>query len=111
MTDNTIVDSSYNEILRKQQHILHEMVKMVMRQTSYTYQEARSELIKHKGNYMFVIKNENGIKDKESDTLSVNQETYRQIRRHMDKGSEQFRKQQELNDYIMGKDNDCNTSK
>ena len=79
------------------------MTLMVLRQTSYTYEEAHRELIKHHGNYMLVIRNDNGISNsKEEDKKSVNQETYKQIRQHMDKGSEQFRRQQEWNEYIRG---------
>ena len=79
------------------------MTLMVLRQTSYSY-EAHKELIKHRGNYMLVIRNDNGISSsKQEEKKTVNQETYRQIRDHMDKGSEQFRRQQEWNDYIRGK--------
>ena len=98
-----IIDSSYNRILNEQTYLLHQMTLMVLRQTSYTYEEARKELIKHRGNYMLVIRNDNGISNsKHEDKRSVNQETYKQIRQHMDKGSEQFRRQQEWNDYIRG---------
>lgn len=99
-----IVDSSYNRILSEQAYLLHQMTLMVLRQTSYSYEEAHKELIKHRGNYMLVIRNDNGISSsKQEEKKTVNQETYRQIRDHMDKGSEQFRRQQEWNDYIRGK--------
>jgi hypothetical protein len=98
-----VAESSYNKKLRHQALLLHEMTNMVLRQTSYTYEEAYKELIKHKGNYMLVIRNENGISNNSvEDKLSVNQETYRQIRQYMDHGSEQFRHQQEWNEYIRG---------
>jgi len=104
LSGNTpIVDSSYNQIIRQQAHLLHEMIMMVLRQTSYTYEEAHRELVKHKGNYMLVIRNDNGIANKDiEEKRTVNQETYKQIRQHMDKGSEQFRRQQEWNEYIRG---------
>ena len=90
-------------MLREQAYLLHQMTLMVLRQTSYTYEEAHKELIKHRGNYMLVIRNDNGISNsKEEETRTVNQETYKQIRDHMDKGSEQFRRQQEWNEYIRG---------
>jgi len=100
-------DPSYNQMIENQAHILHEMTRMVLRQTSYTYEEARDELIKHRGNYMLVIRNGSGVSDKAREKeappkLSVNQETYKQIRRHMDEGSEQFRRQQEWNEYVRG---------
>ncbi|MHA2082294.1 MAG: hypothetical protein ACXABD_00930 [Candidatus Thorarchaeota archaeon] len=98
-----VIDSSYNRVLREQAYLLHQMTLMVLRQTSYTYEEAHKELIKHRGNYMLVIRNDNGISNsKEEETRTVNQETYKQIRDHMDKGSEQFRRQQEWNEYIRG---------
>ena len=98
-----IVDSSYNRVLNEQAYLLHQMTLMVLRQTSYTYEEAHRELIKHRGNYMLVIRNDNGISNSKNDEKkSINQETYKQIRQHMDKGSEQFRRQQEWNEYIRG---------
>ena len=99
-----VIDSSYNRILHEQAYLLHQMTLMVLRQTSYTYEEAHRELVKHKGNYMLVIRNDNGIANKDiEEKRTVNQETYKQIRNHMDKGSEQFRRQQEWNEYIRGK--------
>lgn len=96
---NQIYDASYNKILQTQAYVLHELTLMVLRQTTYTYDEAKSELIKHKGNYMLVIRNDNGISDaKVEDVLSTNQETYKQIRQYMDKGSESYRLQQERNE-------------
>jgi len=103
----SVVDSSYNQVLQYQAHLLHEMIMMVLRQTSYTYEEAHRELVKHKGNYMLVIRNNNGINNGRDveEKRTVNQETYKQIRHHMDKGSEQFRRQQEWNEYIRGQQN------
>ena len=103
----SVVDSSYNQVLQYQAHLLHEMIMMVLRQTSYTYEEAHRELVKHKGNYMLVIRNNNGINNSRDveEKRTVNQETYKQIRHHMDKGSEQFRRQQEWNEYIRGQQN------
>jgi len=98
-----VVDSSYNRVLDYQRYLLHEMTNMVLRQTSYTYQEAWNELVKHRGNYMLVIRNNTGLEAKRPDDeskRSVNQETYRQIREYMDKGSEQFRRQQEASEIV-----------
>ena len=101
--NESVIDSSYNKILHQQAYLLHEMTRMVLRQTSYTYEEAHKELVKHRGNYMLVIRNNNGISNsKTEEDRTVNQETYKQIRDHMDKGSEQFRRQQEWNEYIRG---------
>ena len=98
-----VIDSSYNKILHEQAYLLHEMTLMVLRQTSYTYEEAHEELIKHRGNYMLVIRNNNGISNsKDEAPKTINQETYKQIRGHMDKESEQYRRQQEWNEYIRG---------
>ena len=52
-----VIDSSYNRILNEQAYLLHQMTLMVLRQTSYSYEEAHKELIKHRGNYMLVIRN------------------------------------------------------
>ena len=99
-----IIDSSYNKALDYQRHVLHEMINMVLRQTSYTYEEAWRELVKHKGNYMLVIRNDAGLGEKntanDNPTRSVNQETYKQIRDYMDKGCEQFRRQREISEMV-----------
>ena len=80
--------------------ILDEMVKMVMRQTELTYDDAKEKLIQQKFNYLQVIKNELGIiHKKENNTVkNINQETYSQIRKYMDVASSNFRRIQEQND-------------
>ncbi len=80
--------------------ILDEMVKMVMRQTELTYDDAKEKLIQEKFNYLQVIKNELGIiHKKENNTVkNINQETYSQIRKYMDVASSNFRRIQEQND-------------
>tara|TARA_B100000963_G_C22630821_1_gene674851 strand:- start:1683 stop:1964 length:282 start_codon:yes stop_codon:yes gene_type:complete len=80
--------------------ILDEMVKMVMRQTELTYDDAKEKLIQEKFNYLQVIKNELGIiHKKENNTVkNINQETYSQIRKYMDVASSNFRRIQEEND-------------
>lgn len=80
--------------------ILDEMVKMVMRQTELTYDDAKEKLIQQKFNYLQVIKNELGIiHKKENNTVkNINQETYSQIRKYMDVASSNFRRIQEEND-------------
>ena len=80
--------------------ILDEMIKMVMRQTELTYDDAKEKLIQQKFNYLQVIKNELGIiHKKENNTVkNINQETYSQIRKYMDVASSNFRRIQEEND-------------
>jgi hypothetical protein len=80
--------------------ILDEMIKMVMRQTELTYDDAKEKLIQQKFNYLQVIKNELGIiHKKENNTVkNINQETYSQIRKYMDVASSNFRRIQEQND-------------
>jgi hypothetical protein len=67
-----------------------ELVKMVCRQTSYTYHEADDALTKHNNDYNVVIKEFMGIKEKMIEKRTTNQETYKVIRQFMDVGSHQY---------------------
>tara|TARA_B100000035_G_C20627514_1_gene390834 strand:+ start:186 stop:512 length:327 start_codon:yes stop_codon:yes gene_type:complete len=81
----------------KNKRIAEEMTKMVVRQTSLTYEEAKERLKASNGDYMAVIQQEHGINTcKEQVIQSKNQERYRQIRKYMDAGSENFRRQREF---------------
>ena len=80
--------------------IAEEMTKMVVRQTSLTYEEAKERLKANRGNYMAIIQEEHGIvSNKEPIIQSKNQERYRQIRKYMDAGSENFRRQREFQEF------------
>uniref|UniRef100_A0A6C0BWX4 Uncharacterized protein n=1 Tax=viral metagenome TaxID=1070528 RepID=A0A6C0BWX4_9ZZZZ len=77
------MDNSGNEA--KQAEILHKLIEMVVRQTEYDYETARTKLIENEWDYMKVIRMEMGIKDAPKPaTGTLNQEIYRQIRLKMD---------------------------
>jgi len=85
------------------------LIEMIMRQTSYTFEEAELQLEKHDNNYMKVIKTALGINkpEKTKEKSTVNQQIYKEIRGFMDNGSKNFlmnqerqRKQQEVLSHI-----------
>ena len=82
--------------------MLHKLTEMVQRQTTLSYDDAKDALIKKKGDYMTVIKDAMTCKSevKKSKEINVNQETYSQIRKYMDKGAEQYRKKQEYLQFL-----------
>ena len=75
-------------------------VDLVVRQTNYTKEEAITELIKYKYNYLQLLKDYMGIKPKkEKQAATSNQERYRLIRQTMDQVEENYakkKKQKEL---------------
>ena len=68
----------------------NELIKMVCRQTNYTYDEADDALKKHNNDYTVVIKEFMGIKDRIIAKRTTNQEMYKEIRNFMDVGSHQY---------------------
>ena len=90
---------------KKKQKLL---IEMIVRQTSYTFEEAERELIKNDNNYIKVIKQGLGInkKEKTEETINVNQSIYKEIRTLMDKSSMNYlinREQQEKKREIIEK--------
>ena len=76
---------------------LDEICKMIMRQTNYTYEESKKNLVKEKYDYLKVIKNyiipEKEVNTKKtSDSKSVNQKIYTELRGFMDNSAEQYEK-------------------
>ena len=67
-----------------------EMCKMVMRQTEYTYEEAKQKLQENANNYMTVIQEYLGKTVKKEENKSVNQKIYKEIRTFMDYGAEKY---------------------
>ena len=89
------------------------LIEMVMRQTAYTFDEAKTQLDIHNNNYINVIKNALGIikiEETNKDTkknASINQQIYKEIRGFMDTGSKnyistqnKYKKQQEIQSRI-----------
>jgi hypothetical protein len=82
------------EQLKKQEEykekVQDEMCKMVMRQTAYTYTEAKEKLQESNNNYLKVIQEYLGKTVKKEETKSVNQKIYKEIRTFMDYGAEKY---------------------
>lgn len=74
----------------KQAQILHEMIDMVTRQTEYDYDTAKAKLEENKWDYTVVIREYMGIEEKKETKKTLNQEIFKQIRKHMDTASSKF---------------------
>ena len=78
---------------------LDQICNMIMSQTDYSYDEAKTRLVKENYNYLNVIKKyiqgentENVTVEKKPETKTVNQQIYGELRNFMDKSSEQYEK-------------------
>jgi len=81
------------------------IIEIVMRQTSYSFDEAKKYLDENNNDYMKVIKKSLGIAESKvvEKSTSINQQIYKEIRGFMDNGSKnyintmnQYKKQQEI---------------
>ena len=79
--------------LKKEEKLL---IEMIMRQTSYTYDESKEKLKQNNNDYMKVLKEYFGIKEKKSDNLTINQGIFKEIRSMMDTAGKRFRNNQEM---------------
>ena len=77
------------------------LIEMVMRQTSLGFAEARERLEINNNNYMIVIKEALGIKQKvDTEIKTLNQQIYTEIRGLMDNASDTYRKKKEMEEAI-----------
>ena len=104
VSENVVIDSSYNEVMKKKyiqqrqayvNKIKVESVNMVCRQTDYTQDEAREKLEKNNYNYQIVLNEYFGIKESPPNEKTTNQQIYGEIRNLMDNGARRFRMEQE----------------
>ena len=72
------------------------LIEMVMRQTTYTYEECEEKLNLKDNNYMEVIKEFYGIKEQPKKEITINQGIIKEIRCLMDNASNNFRIKQEM---------------
>ena len=72
------------------------LIEMIMRQTTYTYDESREKLKQYNNDYMKVLKEYFGIKEKKIDNLTINQGIFKEIRGMMDTAGKRFRNNQEM---------------
>ena len=77
------------------------LIEMVMRQTSFSFNEAKEQLEINNNNYMIVIKEALGIKQKiDTEIKTLNQQIYTEIRGLMDNASDTYRKKKEIEEDI-----------
>ena len=69
---------------------------MVMRQTSYSYEECEKKLDENNNDYIKVIKEFYGIKEHSQKELTINQGIIKEIRTLMDNANNNFRIKQEI---------------
>ena len=72
------------------------LIEMVMRQTTYTYEQCEEKLNQNDNNYMKVIKEFHGIKEQPKKETTINQGIMKEIRSLMDNASNNFRIKQEM---------------
>ena len=73
------------------------LIEMVMRQTNYSYEDAESNLVKNRNDYMKVIREAIGVTTKETESVtSINQGIYKEIRGMMDTAAASHRRKEEL---------------
>ena len=72
------------------------LIEMVMRQTTYTYEECEEKLNENDNNYIKVIKEFYGIKEQSKKDITINQGIIKEIRGLMDNASNNFRIKQEM---------------
>merc|ERR1712054_572256 len=74
------------------------LIEMVVRQTNYSFDEAKSKLEKYDNNYMRVIKEALGINEtiQSNKVETTNQVIYKEIRNFMDNASNNYRKNKEM---------------
>ena len=99
MSNNKDSMSKYEAMDENQKSMIHKMIEMVTRQTTYTYEEAKSKVIEHNFDFTKVVREYMGITEKEEiNTKSVNQQIYTEIRDLMDTAASSYRYKQELNE-------------
>jgi DNA-binding transcriptional MerR regulator len=71
---------------------IKEKINKILRQTNLTIEEVKTMLIENNYNEEIIIKKYLGIKENNSKIKSVNQEIYKQIRKHLDNSMNDYRK-------------------
>ena len=72
------------------------LIEMIMRQTTYTYEECETKLNENENNYMKIIKEFHGIKEKPAQNITINQGIIKEIRELMDNAGNNFRIKQDI---------------
>ena len=72
------------------------LIEMIMRQTTYKYEECKIKLNENENNYMQIIKEFHGIKEKPRENITINQGIIKEIRELMDNAGNNFRIKQDM---------------
>ena len=79
--------------------LLEKNIKIVMNQTTYSYDESKQFLLSNNNDYMKVIREYLGVKQQAPKTISsVNQEIYKQMRVRLDSCIRDFNIRKENNE-------------
>lgn len=104
----------YIELMKeREKNIKQEIINLVMRQTTYSQEEAKNELEKYNYKFHDVLKNfmNTNIEEKpQNKPINVQQTIFREIRTMMDSASRVQRFQSELNRRIQ-EENEANSDK
>ena len=104
----------YIELMKeREKNIKQEIINLVMRQTTYSQEEAKNELEKYNYKFHDVLKNfmTTNIEEKpQNKPINVQQTIFREIRTMMDSASRVQRFQSELNRRIQ-EENEANSDK
>ena len=76
------------------------LIEMITRHTDYDFETAQQKLKEYDNNYIKLIKDYNGIKEKKPEFTTINQGVYKEIRKLMNEASNNFnseRKTQKTN--------------
>jgi hypothetical protein len=78
--------------------LLEKNIKIVMSQTTYSYDESKQFLLSYNNDYMKVIREYLGVKTSSKKITSVNQEIYKQLRVKLDSCMRDFNIRKENNE-------------
>jgi hypothetical protein len=78
---------------------IDDQIQIIMRQTDYNFETAKTKLIEYNYDYLMVIKSYIGVTEKKNKPIiSVNQEIYKQIRYKLDESMREYNERKEKED-------------
>ena len=93
-----LTDASWNSRYIISEYEKNKIINIVIRQTSYTRDEATKKLYEYKGNYEKVIKEYLGIENTKDETITtVNQSIFKEMRNFMDTTKNDYEKRKKYN--------------
>tara|TARA_Y100000992_G_C21251063_1_gene485892 strand:- start:970 stop:1422 length:453 start_codon:yes stop_codon:yes gene_type:complete len=93
-----LTDASWNSRYIISEYEKNKIINIVIRQTSYTRDEATKKLYEYKGDYEKVIKEYLGIENTKDETITtVNQSIFKEMRNFMDTTKNDYEKRKKYN--------------